>query len=177
MKKTPFIGLAAAALALFGTFASSSILELSLDEIVTASDEAVYGEIVNRQVHKVVTEESTDYFTTLTIEGRLVGSKTPITVDVVYGGGFITEEDGVHNSEAPSAAETQIGQTIIAFYDFQADFPGSGANVLYNMHGGLYRTDVGPAGTVVLGRGQGYAINRNVSLVNLDGEVSSLKIK
>ena len=176
MKKTRFLGLAAATVALFGTFGSAAILELSLDEIVVQSDQAVFGEIVDRSVHKVVTGESTEYFTTLTIEGRLVGKdQTPTTIDIVYGGGFISEEEGVYNSEAPSDSETQIGQSIVAFYGWQDGFAGTGANALYNMHGGLFRTDVGPTGTVVLGRGTGYAIDRNVSLSNLDAEVSSVR--
>lgn len=177
MKKTRLLGLSAALVAVLGALGSSAILELNLDEIVTQSDQAVYGEVIERSVHKVVTEESTDYYTTLTIEGRLVGSKTPVTVDVTYGGGFISEEEGVYNSESPSDAETQVGRSIVAFYKWQDGFAGAGANALYNAHGGLFRTDVGPAGTIVLGRGKGYAIDRNIGLTKLDGEVTSIRIK
>ena len=177
MKKTRFLGLAAGLVALLGSLGSTAILELSLDEIVVQTDQVVYGEIVENSVHKVVSADGeTNYYTTLKVEGRLVGgSQDLITVDIVYGGGFLNEEEGVWNSEAPSATETEVGKSIVAFYKWQDDFAGDGANALYNMHGGLFRTDVGPSGTVVLGRGKGYAVDRNLSLSDLDKEVQSIR--
>lgn len=177
MKKTRFLGLAAGLVALLGAVGSSAILELTLDEIVDQSDRAVYGEITERTVHKVVTPESTDYYTTLTIEGREVGTEDLITVDVSYNGGFLNDQEGVWNSEAPSDSETQVGQSVVLFYKWMPEFTGGAMNALYNAHGGLYRTDVGPAGTVVLGRGTGYAIDRNLSLTNLDREITSIRSK
>ena len=175
MKKPRFLGLVAASVALLGTLGSAAILELSLSEIVTQSDQAVFGEITQRTVHKVVGQDSTDYYTTVTIEGRLVGSQTPVTVDVVFGGGFINETEGVYNSEAPAAEEVRVGKHVVAFYKWQDGFAGTGANALYNMHGGLYRTDVGPTGSIVLGRGKGYAVDRNVTITKLDAQVAELQ--
>jgi hypothetical protein len=49
------------------------------------------------------------------------------------------------------------------------------ANALYAGHGGIYRTVKGRKGTIVLGRGEGYAIDKNTMLSDLDDEISSLK--
>ena len=51
------------------------------------------------------------------------------------------------------------------------------ANALYAGHGGVYRTVKGRKGTVVLGRGDGYAINKNIKLSDLDGEVSRIRVE
>ena len=45
---------------------------------------------------------------------------------------------------------------------------------MYAGHGGVYRTVKGRKGTVVLGRGEGYAVNKNITLTDLDAEVSRL---
>ncbi len=42
-------------------------------------------------------------------------------------------------------------------------------------HGGLYRTMTGKTGTVVQGRGEGYAITSNRAIEKLDEQVRSLK--
>ena len=51
---------------------------------------------------------------------------------------------------------------------------GVWANGLYASHGGLYRTVQGPSGPVVLGRGTGYAIARNVKLADLSTAVRTI---
>ena len=49
------------------------------------------------------------------------------------------------------------------------------ANALMCAHGGIYRTMDGPKGTMVLGRGNGYAISSNRSIETLDGQVRSIQ--
>ena len=105
-----------------------------------------------------------------------MGTESPVTVEVTYQGGFIDEENGVYNSEAPAADDVKIGNRVVAFYKWMDDMSGGvSANALMCAHGGLYRTATGPKGTMVLGRGQGYAISSNRSLETLDTQVRSLK--
>ena len=63
----------------------------------------------------------------------------------------------------------------MAFYK-HLDNAGGGlaCNFLYASHGGLFRTAEGPNGTVVLGRGEGYAIDSNISVEDLTKAVKSL---
>ena len=165
-------------LALLGAVGLSQIKEMTLPEMVADADHAVYGEITKS--HVFVVDHPVDgpelYFTTLTIEGRLVGDQTPVTVDVTFQGGFIDDERGVYNSEAPAADDVKIGNRVVAFYKWMDDMSGGvSANALMCAHGGLYRTMDGPKGTVVLGRGNGYAISSNRKVEALDLQVRNLE--
>ncbi len=115
------------------------------------------------------------YFTTLTIEGRSLVDNTPITVDVTFHGGFINEEEGVYNSEAPSADDVKTGNEVVIFYLWSDNMGGDmAANALTGGHGALFRTAKGKKDTVVLGRGKGYAVDQNIKLAELDKKITAL---
>ncbi len=153
------------------------IERLTLDQIVAKSDHAVYAEITDQHVFRV--DHPVDgpelYYTTLTLEGTSLIDGTPMTVDVTYPGGFINDEEGVYNSEAPSADDVRVGNLVVAFYKWTDNMGGDvAANALYASHGGLYRTVPGPTGQVVLGRGEGYAVTTNRDLASLRQAVASI---
>ncbi len=156
---------------------SAQIERLTLDQMVAKTDNSVLAEIVGRKVFRL--DHPVDgpelYFTTLTLQGTSLRDGKPVTVDVTYPGGFIDEEHGVHNSEAPSADDVKLGNTVVAFYKWSDNLGGDvRGNALYASHGGLYRTVAGPTGSVVLGRGEGYAIDKNKSVANLESAVRSI---
>jgi hypothetical protein len=156
----------------------AQIERLTLDQMVTRTDNAVLAEIVGKKVFRV--DHPVDgpelYYTTLTLAGSSLADGKPITVDVTFPGGFIDPEHGVHNSEAPSADDTKLGNVVVAFYKWSDNMGGDvRANALYASHGGLYRTVDGPTGSVVLGRGEGYAISANKSVANLKASVQAIK--
>ena len=170
MKSFTSFALAALVLASAGTVGYSQIKRLSLTEIVSETDDAIVGHITNSYVFRV--DHPVDgpelYFTTLTIAGKSLADDTPMTLSITYPGGFIDPEHGVWNSEAPTADDVQLGNYVVAFYEWTNDMGGQVAgNALYAMHGGLYRTVSGPQNTVVLGRGDGYAISSNTELTDL----------
>lgn len=172
--------LALSAIAATALLAGAQILPLTLEEMVKATDNAVYGEITKSEVFRV--DHPVDgpelYFTKITIEGRSLVDGTDTTVEVIFNGGFINEKEGVHNSEAPKADDVKIGNRIVAFYKWTANMGGDVAgNALHASHGGLFRTLDGPSGTVVQGRGKGYAVNRNISLESLDSRITTIAEK
>mgnify|MGYP003572562969 FL=1 len=171
--------IAFATLALLGATAlgSAQIERLTLDQMVSKTDNSVVAEIVGRKVFRVDHPVDGDelYYTTLTLKGRSLVDGRNATVDVTFPGGFINAEEGVHNSEAPSADDIKVGNTVVAFYRWQDNMGGDVAgNGLYASHGGLYRTVEGPQGLVVLGRGEGYALSSNRSLKDLDKAVTTI---
>lgn len=174
--KKPIIALAALVAAATAA-ANAQIERLTLDQMVQKTDNSVLAEITGKTVFRV--DHPTDgpelYFTTLTLQGESLESGQPITVDVTYAGGFLDEENGVHNSEAPSDDDTQVGNVIVAFYAWSDNMGGDvAANSLYAAHGGLFRTVDGPTGTVVLGKGEGYAIEANKSVESLETSIRSI---
>jgi len=176
MKLSPFaLVLSAGALVAASTLVAAQIERLDLKQMVSKADDAVFGTITRSQVVRVDSPNNgpEHYFTTLTIAGRsLKGDGRDLTVDVTFAGGFIDAENGVHNSEAPAADDAKVGNRVVAFYKWTDNMGGGfAANALYAAHGGLYRTIEARKGTVVLGRGDGYAVPQNITLSELDSQI------
>jgi len=172
MKLSSF-ALAALLVGAAGTLGVAKIKAYTLPEILTVADNVVYGEIVASNVYKTVDPEGhDDYFTTLTVVGKTLSDGTTASVDVTFAGGFLNDEEGVWNSEAPMADDVKVGNRIVAFYDWSDLISQNG---LIAAHGGLYRTVTGGNGPVVLGRGDGYAIRSNVSVQDLEDSVRRLR--
>jgi hypothetical protein len=171
------IAMGGGALAIAAVLGTAQIERLDLAQMVQKTDDAVLGTIVGRNVIRI--DHPVDgpelYFTSLTIEGTSMSTGQPSTVDVWFGGGFVSETEGVFNSEAPSADDQRIGNRVVAFYKFTENMGGDLAgNALMCWHGGLYRTFESRQGTVVQGRGNGYAVPSNVRLAELTTQVREL---
>ena len=179
MSKIHRIGLSALLLGLAGVAGFAQIKSLTLEEMVETADNAVYGTIVSSHVFRV--DHPVDgpemYFTTLRIDGRSLADSTPISVDVTYHGGFLSETEGVFNSEAPSADDVKVGNRVVVFYAWKDNMGGGvAANAMVAAHGGLFRTVEGPTGATVLGRGQGYAVNKNVRVGSFESALGNLYV-
>ncbi len=156
----------------------AQIQEYTLPELVEAADGAVYGEIISSQVVKEQDslEDPATYFTTLTIEGRSLTDGTSVVLDVTYQGGFLNEEEGYWNSEAPTADDVLVGNRVVVFHTWADDLgAGVSANTIHALHGGLYRTAESGSQPVALGRGVGYAIENNVSVAELEVAIARVK--
>jgi hypothetical protein len=176
MKLSPIaLLLSGLALAAAGSLASAQIERLDLAQMVARTDDAVFGTILHREVVQIEVPNDGPvlYFTGLTVQGLSLKTGEPSYVTAWFPGGFIDDVNGVHNSEAPSTDDQQVGNEVVVFHKWQpnmgGDFQGNG---LYASHGGLYRTFQNRAGdTIVQGRGEGYAIPTNVALSELDSQI------
>jgi hypothetical protein len=169
--------LTTAALAVGALLGTAQIERLNLDQMVAKTDDALIGKITKSEVIRI--DHPVDgpelYYTHLTVEGRSLETGQEKTVVVTFPGGFIDDEHGVWNSEAPSADDIKIGNRVVSFYKWSDNMGGDLAgNALYASHGGLFRTVEGRKGTVVLGRGDGYAIPHNTQLSTLDAQITAI---
>lgn len=160
-----------------GALAIGQIERLDLPSMVAKTDNAVFAEIVAKRVIRV--DDPVDgpelYYTVLTLDGTSLRNGQALRVEVTFPGGFLNDKEGVHNSEAPSADDVKVGNRVVAFYKWSNNMGGQvRGNALYASHGGLYRTADGPKGKLVLGRGEGYAVNKNLALADLETAVRSL---
>ncbi|HVS10191.1 MAG TPA: hypothetical protein VMS76_09995 [Planctomycetota bacterium] len=179
--KTPLAALLAVpALIVGAALGIAQIERLDLRQMVepTRAENAVLGTITAKQVFRV--DHPVDgpelYFTRMTIQGKSLYDGSDLTAEVTFAGGFVSPNEGVHNSEAPSADDTRIGNTVVAFYRWTNNMGGDVAgNALYAAHGGLFRVAKAGADQVVLGRGEGYAIARNVRVPVLEAEIRELR--
>jgi len=177
MNRLHRLGLPALILAALGSAGLAQIKSFTLEEMVRTADNAVYGQIVHSRGFRVDSEQAGPelFYTVLTIQGHTLADGQPITLDVTYRGGFVSDTEGVYNSEAPAADDVKVGKNIVAFYRWADDLGGGvPANTLVAAHGGLYRTVDGPRGAAVLGRGEGYAVGANVRLAQLETSVRTL---
>ena len=164
--------LAGLALAVAGSIGQAQVRELSLTEMTNQTDNGVLGTVIGSRVVDLGNEIDGYglYYTIVTIEGRSIFDDRKITVDIASRGGWIDKEHGIGSwdSEAPQASEIARGKEVLAYYMWSENIgSGVGANILYASHGSLFRTAKSPTGTVVLGRGQGYAIDKNIKFETL----------
>lgn len=178
MKKTnKVLGFAVATLFTAAAIGTAQIERLDLPTMLQKADDAVVGTITHSEVIRI--DHPVDgpelYYTHITIEGRSLSTGEDVSKVVTFHGGFIDDENGVYNSESPSADDVRMGSDVVAFYSWTDNMGGDlAANALYAGHGGVYRTVKGRKGTVVLGRGEGYAVSKNILLADLDSEVSRI---
>jgi hypothetical protein len=170
-------GLAAAGLALCAALGSAQIERLDLGQMVARTDSAVRGRIVAAQVVRI--DHPTDgdelYYTHLAVEGQSLYTGKPASITVTFPGGFISPEQGVHNSEAPTADEIKLGNEVIVFSKWSDNMGGDlAANALYASHGGIYQVVQNRNGEVALGKGEGYAISANVKVSELKSQIGAL---
>jgi len=174
--KLSLLALSGLALVAAGALGTAQIERLDLAQMVAKTDNAVYGTISGKEVIRIDSPDDGPelYFTGLTIDGVSLKDGQATSVEVWFPGGFINETEGVHNSEAPSGDDQQVGNPIVAFYKWSYNMGGEFAgNALYASHGGLYRTFENRSGTtIVQGRGEGYAIPTNITLVDLDNQIN-----
>ena len=175
MKRALSLWIGGLALVAMGTVGTAQIEQLTLRQMVQKTDDVVMGTIKGREVIRI--DHPTDgpelYYTFLTVEGQSMLDGEPVVVEVAYPGGFIDDEHGVFNSEAPSEDDVRTGNRVVVFYKWIDNMGGDlAANALYCSHGGLYRTYQYQQKVVVQGRGEGYAIDNN-----LDSEVLGQRVR
>lgn len=177
MKRARFrtLGLSVIALAAATAIGLAQIERLDLTQMVSKMDDAVVGTIIEKKALRI--DHPIDgpelYFTHITIEGRSLVTGESKTVVVTYNGGWVTPEEGVHNSEAPTEDDTRVGNHVVAFYAWTDNMGGElAANGLIALHGGLYQVAEGRKGDVVLGQGDGYAVSSNIALDALDSAIT-----
>lgn len=156
----------------------AQIERLDLAQMVAKTDNAVLGKIVGKEVIRVDSPRDGPelYFTHLLVEGRSLYTGNAITVPVTFAGGFVSPGQGTWNSEAPSADDTQVGRQVVVFYKWTDNMGGDvAANALYAAHGGLYRVIEGRQAPIVLGRGDGYAIDKNTTVADLKAAIALLR--
>ncbi len=171
-----FVSIAIAVLAT-ATWCTAEIVRRDLSSMVAVTDDAFLGTILGREVIRI--DHETDgqalFFTHLTLEGRSLVDGEKGQVTVTYPGGFIDDETGVFNSEAPSEDDVKTGNQVVVFIKNTENMGGGlAAKALCGSHGGLFRTAQGKRDTIVLGRGDGYAIDTNTKLKDLDARVTKL---
>ncbi len=171
--------LAAVPLFLFLARGSDACVEaLTLSQMVQKTDAAVLGTITD--VHSVLfvpDGEGRMIYTVVTIQGEDLYTGLPRTIDAAFVGGTHKGESMLVTS-MPAPSEYRIGNEVLIF---SGKVEGWGPEIdrcVYASMGGIFRTVDTRKGLVLLGKGKGTAVERNIRLSDLrTGIVSALQSK
>ena len=148
---------------------------LTLPEMVAKTDAAVLGTVVD--VHAVRWQPEDDdrlIYTVVTVEGEDLYTGKRRTLEAAFLG-------GVHQGEAmlvtsmPAPSEYRIGNEVLVF---SAPVEGWGPDVdrcMYAAMGGIFRAIDTRGGKVLLGKGEGAAVSRNLRLADLRAGIADAR--
>lgn len=166
-------GLLAAGLLLGG--AAASIERLDLRRMLEKSDGAVVGRIAESwTTWNESPGTAARVFTHLRIVGEDLATGERSERTVSYFGGQYRGVNQWH-ADMPTEADVRVGNRVVAFHKWLPTMGGVGMDGLYAAFGGLYRVEKGPRGEVVIGRGEGFAVEKNTALAELRTEVQRLR--
>ena len=122
-------------------------------------------------VMHVALDGSPAAYTNLLVKGESLYTGKAETVTASFVGGFLAGQR-IFSAEEPTASETQVGRKVVVF---TSPWPSKGnapPRCLVAQHAGIFTVQPGPQGDVVLGKGEGFAIERNVLLQNLKAQAA-----
>ncbi|MGH7151261.1 MAG: hypothetical protein ACREIU_11200 [Planctomycetota bacterium] len=147
---------------------------LDLPKMVGKTDAAVLGTIVEVTGAEVTMNGVSEVVTRVRVRGENLYTGREDEIVVTFLGGR-TEDRETWCAESPTARETRVGARTLVFSKSRWTTEGLEYNGLYAGFGGLFRVEGGPRGEVVLGRGEGYAVENNVRVSDLRDRISAIR--
>ncbi|MBC8403839.1 MAG: hypothetical protein H8E15_01330 [Planctomycetes bacterium] len=161
----------AAVVALVGTTVAC-IEALDLNKMVSKTDACIRGTVTSVHTGTATVNDTTEprIFTFVTIEGENLYTGKPETMEMAFMGGT---HQGVSQTftTMPAAADYRVGNKVVAFSS-KVEGWGTVDRCLFAGYGGIYREIATPKGDVVLGRGQDFAIEKNMKISDLKVGIS-----
>ncbi len=176
MKSLHWLASLAAGLVLAGG-AVACIEALTLDQMVQKTDAAVRGEITDvSSVLYQVSEEDRRIYTVVTVEGTDLYTGEARTIEAAFLGGTYGGET-MNVTCMPNPADYRLGNEVVLF---SAPVEGWGPEIdrcVYAAMGGIFREVATPKGAVLLGKGEGTAIEKNTRLSDLQAGIQQALAK
>ncbi len=167
--------LAAALTVLLVQGGSACIEELDLAKMISKTDSAVHGTITDVRTVRFVPEgDDRLIYTILTVEGEDLYTGNTTTVEAAFLGGTF-EDDSMMVTSMPAPSEYRLGNEVVVFRGAVEGWGPEIDHCVYASMGGIVRTIDTKKGPVVLGKGEGFAVEGNVRVSNLKNEISNLQ--
>lgn len=164
LKNILIAGVASLALVQVGR---ACIEELTLAQMVAKTDAAVRGTITDvRTVQFTPPGDDRLIYTILTVEGTDLYTGLARTIEAAFVGGTY-QGDSMMVSSMPAPSEYRLGNPVLVF---SAPVEGWGPQIdrcVYAAMGGIFREVASKQGAVFLGKGEGFALEQNVRLADL----------
>lgn len=171
MSKGFWAGTALAGLLAVGS-AVACIEALDLNKMVSKTDAAVHGTITAvRTVKYTPPGDDRIIYTLVTVEGEDLYTGKPRTLEAGFVGGTYGDESMMVTS-MPAPSEYRVGSKVVVF---SAPVAGWGPieRCVYAAMGGIFREVSTRQGGVVLGKGEGFAIERNMGVEELRAGIAA----
>ncbi|KAA3605191.1 MAG: hypothetical protein DWQ01_21620 [Planctomycetota bacterium] len=153
-----------------GAFACIEALDLA--KMVDRTDTAVRGTITDvRTVKYTPPGDDRLIYTILTIEGEDLFTGKERTLEAAFLGGTY-EGDSMMVTSMPAASDYRLGNKVVVF---SAPVEGWGPEIdrcVYAAMGGIFKEVATKKGPVFLGKGEGFAIDQNMSLSQLQAGIA-----
>jgi hypothetical protein len=141
--------------------------------MVAKTDVAVHGTITNvRTVRYTPPGDDRLIFTLLTVAGTDLATGLPRSLEAAFLGGTHGADSMIVTS-MPAPSEYRLGNEVVVF---SAPVEGWGPEIercVYASMGGIFRSIESRNGDVVLGKGQGFAVDKNLRLSDLQAAVAA----
>ena len=135
--------------------------------MVAKTDAAVRGTITDvRTVRFTPPGDDRLIFTILTIQGTDLYTGQARTMDAAFLGGAY-QGDNMMVTSMPAPSEYRLGNQVVVF---SGPVQGWGPEIdrcVYASMGGIFREVASKQGPVLLGKGEGFALNQNIRLADL----------
>lgn len=172
MRKAFWLGSALVGLVLAGT-AYACIEALDLNKMVAKTDVAVSGTITSvRTVKYTPPGDDRIIYTLVTVEGEDLYTGQSRTIEAGFVGGTYAGESMMVTS-MPAPNEYRVGNKVVLF---SAPVEGWGPEVarcMYASYGGIFKQINTKNGPVVLGKGEGFAVENNTSMADLRQSIAT----
>jgi len=167
--------LAAASTLLLVQGGSACIEELDLGQMISRTDSAVHGTITDVRTTAFTPEDEVQLiYTILTIQGEDLYTGQQTTVEAAFLGGTYQGESMTVTS-MPAPADYRLGNDVVVFRGAVEGWGPEIDHCVYASMGGIFRTVNTKKGVVVLGKGEGFAVDGNVRVSALKTSISILQ--
>lgn len=154
---------------------NACIEELDLAGMVSKTDSAIQGTITDVRTVRFVPEgDDRLIFTILTVEGTDLYTGNAVTAEAAFLGGTF-EGDSMTVTSMPAPSEYRLGNEVVVF---RGQVEGWGPEIdhcVYASFGGLFRTIDTKNGNIILGKGEGTAIESNTRVADLKVDLARLQ--
>lgn len=139
---------------------AAAIKALNLEQLMSLTDDVVYGTIVDKEVVKLDHPWKGAVYTKLTVQGESLRHGKEITTEIVFHGSHDPSDDYIV-SEMPELQDSRVGGKVLLLSSKTNEL--GKRNLVHNL-AGLYRVESGFGEPVLVGKGEGFAFPENTKL-------------
>ena len=160
--------------ALLVTPLDAAIKPMTLPEMMEISTGVIDGQIVAKESVVIFdpADDMNEIWTRLTVNGTELTTGETVTHDLYFMGG-VWNGQRIFPVTSPRDYQTRVGARVVAFYWFDPNLAGSGANKIF-CYPNIYQVQQGASEPTVIGLGEGAAVRINTKLSVLSAEVKRI---